>query len=160
MQTMITRFFFDISEPILEWGGEVHRYVGDQVVVTWPLAEGVDEARYVNCYFAILDSVRAKARTYARDFGTVPQFRAGLHGGPVVASQCGDTKKEIVYFGDTVNTAARIEAACREFDRPFLVSGELMARLALPAGLAAESVGHVRLRGRDVDTELFAVAKA
>jgi adenylate cyclase len=45
VQTMITRFFFDISEPIIENGGEVHRYVGDQVVVTWPLKAGED-----NCY--------------------------------------------------------------------------------------------------------------
>ena len=147
VQTLISRLFFDITEPILEWGGEIHRYVGDQVVVTWRLTDGVTEARCVRCYFAILDAVRARAGEYARDFGTVPLFRAGLHGGPVVTSECGDTKKEIVYFGDTVNTAARIEEACKALDRPFLVSGELMARIALPDDLRAESAGTVRLRG-------------
>ena len=35
---LITQFFFDIDEPIAEHGGEVHSYVGDAVVITWPLS--------------------------------------------------------------------------------------------------------------------------
>ena len=37
---LITRFFFDIDEPIADQDGEVHAYVGDEVIVTWPLSEG------------------------------------------------------------------------------------------------------------------------
>ena len=66
--------------------------------------------------------VREKAPDYEREFGVVPKFRTGLHGGPVVASECGDHKQEIVYFGDTVNTAARIEQQCKAFDCSFLTS--------------------------------------
>jgi adenylate cyclase len=36
MQELLTRFFFDIDGPILAHGGEVHAYVGDAVIVTWP----------------------------------------------------------------------------------------------------------------------------
>ena len=36
MQELLTRFFFDIDEPIVAHGGEVHAYVGDEVIVTWP----------------------------------------------------------------------------------------------------------------------------
>lgn len=37
VQTMITKFFFDITEPIIENDGEIHRYIGDEVIATWPL---------------------------------------------------------------------------------------------------------------------------
>lgn len=157
VQTLITRFFFDINEPIVEFDGEIHRYVGDQVVVTWPLdADGAIE-RAIRCYFAIAEKVREMAPDYEAEFGAVPGFRVGLHGGPVVASECGDHKQEIVYFGDTVNTAARIEQQCKAFDCPFLISGDLLQRTELPSGLRAESKGMIQLRGRAEEMELFAV---
>jgi adenylate cyclase len=34
MQELLTRFFFDIDGPIVAHGGEVHAYVGDEVIVT------------------------------------------------------------------------------------------------------------------------------
>ena len=39
VQGLLTRFFFDIDAAIVAHGGEVHAYVGDEVIVTWPLDE-------------------------------------------------------------------------------------------------------------------------
>jgi len=157
VQTMITRFFFDISEPIIENGGEVHRYVGDQVVVTWPLKAGEDNMRAIQCCFAIARKVREKALEYEREFGMVPSYRIGLHGGPVVISQCGDQKQEISYFGDTVNTAARIEQQCKVLDCPLLISSELLSRITLPESFKIQSKGSVRLSGRGKESELVTI---
>ena len=137
-------FFFDTNEPILEFGGEVHRYVGAI-------------KRAIRCYFTIAEKMREKAPDYEAEFGAIPGFRVGLHSGPVVASECGDHKQEIVYFSDTVNTAARIEQQCKAFDCPFLISGDLLQRAELPSGLRAESKGRIQLRGRAEEMELFAV---
>ena len=41
MQELLTRFFFDIDEPIVAHGGEVHAYVGDEVIVSWSLTTAV-----------------------------------------------------------------------------------------------------------------------
>ena len=92
VQSMITKFFFDITEPIIEHGGEIHRYVGDQVVVTWPLKDNVTNMQSILCCFAIVERIGNLAPEYERKFDTVPAFRIGLHGGPVVISQCGDQK--------------------------------------------------------------------
>ncbi len=159
VHALISQFFFDLDQATLEHGGETHRYIGDEVVVTWPMAEGLEHARCLRCVFAMTDLVAARADVYRRRFGVVPAFRAALHGGPVVAGECGDSKQEIVYFGDTVNTAARIERACKQVNRPLLISAELLARLRLPDDMRAESLGAVRLRGQDHDTELFAVSR-
>jgi class 3 adenylate cyclase len=40
---LLTRFFYDIDAPISHFGGAVHAYVGDEAIVTWPVAE--DPAR-------------------------------------------------------------------------------------------------------------------
>jgi adenylate cyclase len=157
VQELINRFFFDITEPILEWGGEIHRYIGDEIVVTWPLNKGIVNARCLECCFAIRERIREKAHRYQDLFGVVPEFRIGLHGGPVVASQCGDVKQEIVYFGDTVNTAARIEHYCKEVGRKLLISEELARQMPDQSVWTFENVGAVRLRGRSEDMSLLAV---
>jgi len=157
VQTMITKFFFDITEPIIEHGGEIHRYVGDQVVVTWPLGDGDANLRAIRCCFAIKDYLGKNGFKYEREFGIVPSYRIGLHGGPVVISQCGDQKQEISYFGDTVNTAARIEQQCKALDCPLLISAELLERITLPPAFRSLAKGRVQLRGRANETELFTI---
>jgi len=160
VQKMITTFFFDISEPIIEHGGKIHRYVGDQVVVTWPIRAGAANMRSIRCCFAIIDYVRDKAGEYEAQFGAVPAFRIGLHGGPVVISQIGDQKQEISYFGDTVNTAARIEQQCKALQCSLLVSGELLDRITLEPAYKAVTKGAVQLRGREHETELFTITRS
>lgn len=157
--TMISRFFFDVAQETMRYGGETHEYIGDEVVVTWPMGDKQKNARCLECYFSICDRMAAKAPLYERDFGLVPVFRVGLHGGSIVAGECGDDKREIGYFGDTINTAARIQEACKEFQRPLLISGELLQRMELPPAYSPISVGGVRLRGREQEIELFAVAR-
>ncbi|MBT4116487.1 MAG: adenylate/guanylate cyclase domain-containing protein [Rhodospirillaceae bacterium] len=157
VQTMITKFFFDITEPIVEFGGEVHRYVDDQVVVTWPLRTRTENMRAVQCCFAIADYLRKRGPEYERDFGMIPSYRIGLHGGPVVISQCGDQKQEISYFGDTVNTAARIEQQCKVFGCPLLISADLLDRTTLPPLVRPEPKGSVQLRGRENETALYTI---
>ena len=156
---MISTIFFDIDEAILDCRGEPYRYVGDEVIVSWPLSVGLAQANCIRCFFAIQDMVNSQADRYRRLFGTVPGFRAALHCGPVVVGQCGDSRREIHYFGDTLNTAARIEAACRDVGERFLVSGDVLDRLALPAAFEARDVGPFRLRGKLRDVGLFAVRR-
>jgi len=158
VQQMITRFFRDIDEPIAEHQGEVHRYVGDQVVVTWPLSKAGNTMDPIRCYFAIKQRVEDRAADYEAAFGYLPHFRAGLHCGSVVISECGDRRRDISYFGDTVNTAARIEEACKIVGEDILVSRDLLDRLALEPGFTARRVDQCRLRGRENNTDLYTVA--
>ena len=52
MHDLITRFFFDIDQPIAGFDGEVHAYVGDEVIVTWPLSgEPRRNARPLRSFF-------------------------------------------------------------------------------------------------------------
>jgi adenylate cyclase len=72
----------------------------------------------------------------------------------------GSVKKEIVFLGDAVNTAARIQDLCRQTGDRILASAELIDRLELPPGVAKRSLGDLRLRGKGADLELYALTKA
>ena len=89
MQELLTRFFFDIDEPIVAHGGEVHAYVGDEVIVSWPLTTEVLGGACLDCFFAVRDRIEERGGSYRYQFGSAPRFRAGLHAGPVVISECG-----------------------------------------------------------------------
>jgi adenylate cyclase len=156
----ITSTFFDIDQPILEHGGEVYSYVGDGLIASWPLAQGVDGARCLDCYLAIREMLGRRAGHYRQHYGIAPEVRAVLHAGPVVAGECGDAKLSIVYLGDTLNTAARLEETAKSLDRACLVSGDLLRRTLLPAALAAEPLGPVALRGRQQPIDAYALEPA
>ncbi len=70
---LITRFFFDIDQPIADCDGEVHAYVGDEVIVTWPLSEDPERnTRSLRCFFAVEERMVELAPSYAEEFGVVP----------------------------------------------------------------------------------------
>ena len=132
---LITRFFFDIDQPIADQDGEVHAYVGDEVIVTWPLSEDPERnARSLRCFFAIEEKMVELASSYAEEFGVVPRFRAGLHAGPVVVSECGVAKRQIAYFGDTMNVAARLCEHCKAAGETLVASADLLRSAAVPHG--------------------------
>jgi len=158
VQSLIGRFFFDIARPIAEHGGETHRYIGDEIVVTWPYAVAIKDARCLKCVFDIQKLITAESPRYDADFDVVPQFRAGMHGGPVVASEVGDDKREIVYFGDTINIAARLQSLCKEKKTDFLISEELLAAMPLPPGAISRYTGEVELRGKTGLLKVYALS--
>ena len=157
---LLNRFVLDVTEPIVAADGEIHRYVGDEVIATWKLGDGVTSARCVRACFGAMDRLADRAPDYAREFGAAVAARAGLHCGPVVAGEMGSVKKEIVFLGDTVNTTARIQELCRETGDRVLASADLVDRLELPAGIAKRSLGDLRLRGKGADLALYALTSA
>ncbi len=45
--------------------------------------------------------------------GQVPRLRAALHGGTIITAEIGIDHHKITYFGDTINTTARLESFAR-----------------------------------------------
>ncbi|MBV8796834.1 MAG: adenylate/guanylate cyclase domain-containing protein [Hyphomicrobiales bacterium] len=157
---LVNRFVDDLTQPIVAARGEIHRYVGDELIATWKLAEGITDGRCVTACFGAIDRLARRAPDYRRDFGAAVTVRAGLHCGPVVTGEMGSVKREIVFLGDTVNTAARIQDLCRQIGDRVIASAELVDQLELPAGIAKRSLGDLRLRGKGADLALYALTKA
>ena len=155
---LLNRFVADVSLAVAEAGGEIHKYVGDEVIATWRLAPGANRVDCVRACFGAFDRIDAQRSAYERDFGLVPDFRAGLHCGPVAVGELGYLKKEIALIGDTMNAAARIVEACRETENRVLASAALLDRLAaLPPGVTRRRLGELALRGKERPLELCAL---
>lgn len=145
------------SDPIDEHGGDVHQYVGDEIVITWRVDEAHAGARPIACFFAIAHALARAAPLFQREFGTAPSLRAALHAGPVITGEVGGSRRAIVFHGDVMNTTSRLEQATRDLGRQFLVSAEAMDRIADREGFATEDLGPQRLRGRAAPVQAFAV---
>jgi adenylate cyclase len=155
----LDRVFRLASDPIDDHGGEIYQYVGDEMVVTWTAAEGRDHARPIACLFAIQAALDEAAPKFEREFGVTPGIRAALHAGPVISGEIGGSKRDIVFHGDVMNTASRLEQATRDLDRRFLVSADALGRLAGTERYALEPLGPQALRGRAAPVEVYACAE-
>lgn len=152
-------FFADVAGPVLDTGGRIVQYVGDEVMVTWPMRRATSSAAPLRFFFLVARTVEANAARYHRRYGFVPQFKAGTHGGEVVTAQVGDLRRDIVHSGDVVNTAARIEAECRPRERDLLISADLLHQMALPFDLHAEDLGPISLRGKEDPVHLYSIER-
>jgi adenylate cyclase len=112
----------------------------------------------VRACFAALDRLAERGPAYERDFGCRADFRAGLHCGSVVIGELGYLKKEIALIGDSMNTAARIQEACRDTGCQVLASAALIERIcALPVGVTGRSLGPLPIRGKVQPVALYAL---
>ena len=152
----LNRFVADLSLAIADAGGEIHKYVGDEVIATWSLAPGPNEPACVRACFSALDRLQEQGSAYEREFGRRADFRAALHCGRVAVGELGTLKKEIALIGDTMNTTQRIQEACRATSNRVLASVALLDRLAaLPPGVTRRPLGELPMRGKERPLELY-----
>ena len=128
-------YFHDMTDAILMSKAEIYQYIGDEIILTWPLENGIKDARCINCFFDILTSIEMKKETYLKKYGVHPEFKAALHAGRVSVTWIGTIKKEIVYHGDVVNTTARIQDECNKHNQKFLISEHTLGNIELPGYL-------------------------
>lgn len=154
---LINDFFYDISSPIIETDAEIYKYVGDEVIICWTREKGLKHNNCVNLYFGIKQKLEKKTDFYLQKYGLVPEYKAGMHIGTVVCAQIGDIRKEIVYNGDVLNTASRLEEICNEYNAMLLISEQLKNQLTLEKDYALENLGEIQLKGKSSAMEVYSV---
>ena len=150
--------YYDLmSDAIIDHYGEVYQYIGDEVVITWKQEVGLSSNNCVNCFFALKEAFRNERGRFEEVYGLVPDFKAGMHLGEVMAGEVGALKKEIVYTGDTLNTTARIQGLCTTYGADLIVSEALLKRLEMGAGRTVRYLGELELKGKSGKVKLNAV---
>jgi class 3 adenylate cyclase len=154
---LLNDFFKDITDPISRNKGHIYQYVGDEVVVSWDLENGLNEANCLNCFFDIVETMNELAQLYQEKYSLIPNFKAGMHFGKVTTGTVGTLKKEIIYTGDVLNTASRIEGLCNRHGVNLLLSKELIDRLPISNNFIPRRIGEINLRGKSTDIMLYTV---
>jgi adenylate cyclase len=158
---LLNDFFNDVTGAIVETRGEIYQYVGDEIVISWTMRNGLRNQNCIRCYNLMQEAILTRSSRYLDKYGLVPEFKAGLHCGLITTGEIGVIKKDIVFSGDVLNTTARIQAVCNKFRVRILMSRYLLDKLNLPPNnFDLKRVGIIELKGKKNKVELYTFQNA
>ncbi|MCE9599279.1 MAG: GAF domain-containing protein [Spirochaetia bacterium] len=129
---ILNDYFNPIVHKIHEAGGDVDKFVGDQVFAIFDRPEAAIQASLLarKC----IDDLGAQRFAAGK---THLEFRIGLNYGPVVRGNVGgDSRSDNTLIGDVVNVAARLQSVCEP--------GRILASQSIAS--AAEGMARVEKR--------------
>lgn len=154
---LLREYYYDLSDAIIEYSGEIYQYIGDEVVVSWEYKDGIKNNNCVKCFYAMKKDLRNRADWYQNNFGILPSFKAGLHVGNVTTGEIGALKKEIIFTGDVLNATSRIQGLCNLHKVDLLISDDLVKGMDLTKEYQIKSFGTSELRGKKERIELYTI---
>ena len=152
--------FFDITDTILNNEGEIYQYVGDEIVISWSIKKGSRNANCLNCFTHIQEKLIELRPIYEKKYKALPEFKAGIHYGTVMAGEVGVIKKDIIYSGDVLNTTARIQGQCNQYGVDVLISKETFNLISGTEGYKLIPLGNIELRGKKRKIALNTISKS
>jgi adenylate cyclase len=154
---LLQDLFNDFTDAILASRAEIYQYAGDEIILTWKTATGLKDERCLYCFYLLKQCISNREEYYIKTYNSVPKFKAGMHIGKAVTTWVGKVKKEIVYHGDLLNTASRIQCKCNDFNHDFVIS-EVMKEV-LPKRIPVTYIhqGEILLRGKAQPMKLYTV---
>ncbi len=155
LASLLSAYFQHACQPVVSYGGKHLKLLGDGLMAVFD-----DQNQNQNWGHAKRGLLAALAlRDVAQEFKQWVQDRfadrglnafaigVGVHSGPVTLSQLGSgTGVEITPVGDTVNVAARLEAASKELTWTIVASSDAVALAGV--GIETGRVQLVPIRGR------------
>ena len=155
----IQECFSDLNSIIDKYAVEVYQYVGDEAVLSWPYLQGTADNNCIEIFFHFEKILAKKRSFYEKKYGVFPEFKAGVHGGNLVTAEVGTVKKEIAYHGDVINTTARIQSQCNEFDQKIIISELVLNDFNLDKTYHLNYLGKLSLRGKHEEIALIGIKK-
>jgi adenylate cyclase len=154
---LIQDCFYDVTEVIMKYHAQIYQYVGDEVVLSWETDKGIKDTNCIKTFFGYEKLLNSKREYYKNKYGMVPEFKAGVNSGYVTVAEVGELKKELAYHGDVLNTAARIQGKCNEFQKRILISESLKILLEKQPKFKFELIDNVRLKGKTQSINIYDV---
>ncbi len=137
--------------------GEIYQYMGDGAIISWPLNKGLKNNNFLRAYYGFSNLIDKRDKYYQNKYGLSPKFKAGVHVGKVMVLQVGRIRRDISYNGDTLNTAARIESMCNEYNKSLLISGDLYSMMTGTEEYYIKEMGNIKLKGKRRKVDIFHV---
>ncbi|PJZ45033.1 adenylate/guanylate cyclase domain-containing protein [Leptospira brenneri] len=169
---VLNRFFQEMSEPVLNNGGEIDKFIGDGILAFFQLKnrDQIKTANEEKITEAKRETIHSAIRACLRMFDQLKKFnlemkdrfnfsfdiRIGLHAGNVIYGDIGHSEyKSQTVLGDTVNVASRLEALNKKTNTNFLVSDEIYNQIG--SSLSVNKKVITRLRGKSEKMTAYSV---
>ena len=153
---LIQDCFTDLA-IVKDYKAEVYQYVGDEAVISWSMAKGLENLNCIRAYFKFQNLLELRSDFYKTKYGFVPFFKAGLNVGDVTIAEVGQIKREIAFHGDTLNTASRIQEKCNEYKKSLLLSQQIKELIEDNEELQINLVGEIMLRGKAQPLKIYSI---
>ena len=150
----------ELSASVMSTGGTLDKFTGDGLMAFWgaPVPTEDHAARAAAAALDMLcrlDGVNARR---AADGQAPFAIGVAVHSGPAVVGNVGHERRlDYTAIGDTVNTAARLEAATKEMGAALLVSRSTVDLLDGELRAAARLLGDVVMKGKQRPVEAWAL---
>lgn len=149
-----------MTDAVLHNEADIHKYVGDEVIFTWPLRVGVRHENSLDLYFDIVERIALHREGLLQEFGAVPRYRAAVHGGRVISAQVGHIKRAIEFSGDVMNSVSRMLDLAKSMKVDILASAELLQHIPMANERFAIGAQHtVPVKGRRRAVSVHAVER-
>jgi adenylate cyclase len=148
------KFMFDAAKPVAENRGEIYRYQGDGFVATWNWDTEMHPAGVFKAVDDLYAAVEEERAQYEKSFGCCPDFRVGIHGGEIITCEEGDLRRNIAFYGETINIAARMEAKAKSVGMDCVITSDIAMLHDDPAGRLI-NIGEESVRGINKSITLY-----
>jgi adenylate cyclase len=152
--TLLNILFSALGKRIVEESGTIDKFIGDAIMAFWNAPVDVPQHARHACVAALgmreelkkLNDADAFSIRHAGIDRTTIQIGAGIATGPALVGNMGlETRFDYSCIGDTVNTASRVEGACKSVGYDIVVTDETRSA---SADLAFLSAGAIALKGK------------
>ncbi len=145
---LLNEYLSRMTEIVFEHGGTLVKIIGDALNLLFgaPGEQPDHAARAVRCALALDAYAEAFRARWLAEGVAVGVTRVGVHAGPALVGSFGGGRFfDYTAYGDTINTAARLEGANKALGTRICVSESVTARIP---GFLGRPVGRLLLRGR------------
>jgi adenylate cyclase len=161
---LLNEYFVEMIDAVFEHGGTLVSYIGDGLLAVFgapiPLDDHADRSLAAAREMLDVRLPRFNRWLRARDLGDGFAMGIGLNSGHFMSGNVGSPRRlEYTVYGDTVNTAARLEEMTKIAQRSILVADSTRHALLHPPDDLA-FVGEFDVRGRQSTIRLWTLASA
>lgn len=155
---LLNDYHSEMSDIVLKYGGMVDKFIGDGMMCIFHAPYHHPDHALNACLASIeihkkLDEIRPELK---EKYGQVVTARVGLDTGHIVVGNMGSsTRLEYTAIGDTVNSAARLEAGGKMYGTKILV-GEDTA-WAVEGKIVCREVDRLLIKGKTKPKAIFEV---
>ena len=155
---LLNDFLSEMTDIILSYGGTLDKYEGDAIIAFWnaPLDQPDHALRACRAALDCQKRLAEMRPEFVRKSGHELHMRIGLNSGPAVVGNMGSHSRfDYTAMGDTINTASRLEGACKQYAIPILV-GETTFQMAEEFIMARE-VDLIRVVGKSKPARVYQI---